>query len=93
MKSHGRIAEYYFSLAQKCGRIELGPVAERERPAHEEKLTGMVKGVSNSKDSFMFALEQLVQNQWVVFEKKWTDKLFNRDDKEAVNTQAGAKRC
>ena len=47
--------------------------AERERDQlMMEKLTGLVKGVSDTVDRRVIVLEQRVQNQWVVFEK-WTE--------------------
>ena len=47
--------------------------AERDE-AMMERLMGLEKGVSDLMDSRMINLEQRVQNRWVVFEKKWTEK-------------------
>ena len=68
--------------------------------AFAEKLAGFVKVVSESVDSENQQslrisgwetgqyLEQRVQEQWKMFENRWTEKIVQPDDNEAAITQA-----
>ena len=62
-------------------------LAERDQKMMEQ-LTGLLKGVSDTMDGRMSDLEQRVQHQWTVFEKKVGGKMVQLDDKEAEVTQA-----
>ena len=54
-----------------------------------EQLTSLVEGVS---ETMAGDLDKRVQNQWMVFEKKQTEKIVEPDDKEADQV-GGAKGC
>ena len=53
-----------------------------------EQPTGLVRGVTESMDGELHDLVTRVQDQWTVFEKKWTDKIVQHDDKEVEITRA-----